>query len=132
MIGAAETLIKTDDLGRVRTPPERREQLLDEFERSGLSGAKFSELAGIKYPTFAAWVARRRKERGVAHTSVPAANPVRWLEAVVTEARQPHSSLTGFVKLRLPNGVCLELNDLTQVTLAAALVQALTKVPAPC
>jgi hypothetical protein len=28
----------------VRTPAARREQLLDEFERSGVSGAKFAEL----------------------------------------------------------------------------------------
>ena len=33
----SETIIKTDVLGRIKTPAERREQLLDEFERSGLS-----------------------------------------------------------------------------------------------
>ncbi len=37
-------ILKTDALGRVRTPAARREQLLDEFERSGVSGAKFAEL----------------------------------------------------------------------------------------
>ncbi len=36
-------LRRTDTLGRVRTPTERREALLDEFERSGLSAAKFAE-----------------------------------------------------------------------------------------
>ena len=41
------TILKTDTKGRVQTPPERREKLLDEFERSGLSGAKFAQLAGI-------------------------------------------------------------------------------------
>ena len=44
-----EAILKTDVLGRVRTPRERREHLLDEFERSGLSGQKFAVLAGIKY-----------------------------------------------------------------------------------
>jgi hypothetical protein len=29
-----EAILKTDVLGRVRTPSERREQLLDEFERT--------------------------------------------------------------------------------------------------
>ena len=44
---AGETaLLKTDGLGRVRTPVARREGLLEEFERSGLSGAKFAALAG--------------------------------------------------------------------------------------
>jgi hypothetical protein len=53
--------LKTDDLGRVRTPQARRESLLDEYERSGLSGAKFAALTGIKYSTFATWAQRRRK-----------------------------------------------------------------------
>ena len=34
---AGEVVLKTDVLGRVRTPAARREALLDEFERSGLS-----------------------------------------------------------------------------------------------
>ena len=59
MIGADAPVLKTDTKGRVHTPPARREQLLDEFERSGLSGTKFAELAGLKYQTFAAWAARR-------------------------------------------------------------------------
>ena len=46
-------ILKTDVLGRVKAPAARREQLLDEFERSGLTGLKFAELAGIKYQTFA-------------------------------------------------------------------------------
>jgi hypothetical protein len=62
------TILKVDARGRVQTPPERREPLLDEFEKSGLSGAKFAALSGVKYQTFAAWATRRRQQRkGVAH-----------------------------------------------------------------
>jgi hypothetical protein len=35
-------VLKQDGLGRVKTPAARREQLLDEFEQSGLSGTKFA------------------------------------------------------------------------------------------
>ena len=52
---AEEPILKTDVIGRLRTPLARREQLLDEFEKSGLSGQEFAELAGIKYSTFATW-----------------------------------------------------------------------------
>jgi hypothetical protein len=45
-----EPLLKTDVLGRVRTPAARREQLLDEFERSGTSGQRFAELVGRVRP----------------------------------------------------------------------------------
>ncbi len=35
---ASEQVLKTDVLGRVKMPAARREQLLDEFEKSGLTG----------------------------------------------------------------------------------------------
>ncbi len=49
-------VLKTDVLGRIQTPVARREELVDEFERSGLSGKKFTALVGVKYSTFANWV----------------------------------------------------------------------------
>src|SRR5207249_1176328 len=89
---AGEAILKTDVLGRVKTPAGRREQLLDEFERSGLSGAKYAELVGVKYQTFATWAQKRRRARGT-YEKLPAkprprSEPVRWLEAVVQEAQR--------------------------------------------
>ena len=129
MIQGGDQVLKTDEVGRVRTPAARQESLLDEFERSGLSGPKFAALAGIKYPTFAAWAQKRRRQRG-GRTTVPAQpnDPVRWLEAVV-EAAGPERQLVPGVGLQLPGGVSLELNDPKQVPLVAALVRALEK---PC
>jgi hypothetical protein len=78
-------VIKTDVLGRVKAPAERREQLLDEFERSGLSGCKYAELIGVKYSTFGTWAQKRRRARGtyrkVTAKQVVKAEPVRWLES---------------------------------------------------
>jgi hypothetical protein len=48
-------ILKRDTAGRVRTPRERREALLTEFDRSGMSGQKFAACAGMKYTTFANW-----------------------------------------------------------------------------
>ena len=124
-------ILKTDTKGRVRITPQRREGLLDEFERSGLSGTKFAELAGIKYQTFAAWAARRRKQRGHLTPPTQAVDSVRWLEAVVGEAQGPRCA-PAVVNVRLPNGVWIEVADLQQVGLAAALVQALAKPSAAC
>lgn len=121
-------ILKTDTKGRVQTPTARRERLLDEFERSGLSAAKFAAVVGIKYQTFAAWAARRRKS---ALTKAPArsADPVRWLEAVVQEAQAPVTHQTAVVMVRLPRGAQIELADLKQVPLVAALLRTLEK---PC
>jgi len=119
-------ILKIDTKGRLRTPPERRESLLDEFERSGLSGTKFAELSGIKYQTFANWLQKRRKQN---QSAVKPADAMRWLEAVVQEAQAPVSHPTAAVILRLPGGAQFELGDLKQVPLAAALLRALEK---PC
>jgi hypothetical protein len=132
MTEATETILKTDTKGRVKTPPERREKLLNEFERSGLSGAKFAELAGIKYQTFAAWVARRRKQRGLPQAPAKAANPVQWLEAVVQEAGAQSSNVATPLRVRLSTGAWIELNDLNQIGLAVALVRALDKPATSC
>ena len=121
-------ILKTDGRGRVQTPAARRESLLDEFERSGLSGPKFAALVGVKYQTFAAWSARRRQHATTKSPTKPV-DPVRWLEAVVQEAQAPVSPKTSAVILRLPGGAQLELADSKQVTLAAALLRALEK---PC
>jgi DNA-binding transcriptional regulator/RsmH inhibitor MraZ len=128
------TILKVDAKGRVQMPPERREQLLDEFEKSGLSGAKFAALSGIKYQTFAAWAARRRAQRGlpspVANKKV---NPVRWLEAVVSEAATaPAARALAPVKVSLSTGVWLEFCQVGQVSLVAALIRALDKTSTSC
>jgi hypothetical protein len=129
---ADESLLKTDTKGRVQTPPERRETLLEEFERSGLSRAQFAQLSGIKYQTFASWVVRRRKQRGAVTPGMTSPNPVRWLEAVVTKAKMAHGEAGAPVTLRLPGGVALDLTEAGQIDLTAALIRALEKPSVPC
>lgn len=69
-------IIKTDELGRVRTSRERREALLEEYERSGMSGAAFAQWAGIKYTTFASWAQKRRRaKKVVTPETLPASEP---------------------------------------------------------
>ncbi len=114
-IGSTE-ILKTDDRGRVRVPRERREALLDEFERSGLSGAKFAAHYGLKYPSFAGWVQRRRRERA---SPGSAGGGVRWLEAVA----EPTAAAA--LTLHLPGGARLEITGAAQVPLAAALLRLL-------
>lgn len=59
-----EEVLKTDVLGRVRVSPERREEILDAFEASGMSGQAFALHHGIKVQTFASWIQKRRRMRG--------------------------------------------------------------------
>jgi len=120
----APGLIKTDALGRMHRTPQQREQILDEYERSGLSGPKFAALCGVKYQTFAAWLARRKRPRQAHPPRQRPPKPipqVRWLEAAV----QPAAATTSGLLLQLPGGVRAQLAHPSQIALAAALVRAL-------
>ena len=120
-------LLKSDALGRVRTPPERREQLLDEFERSGISGIKFAELTGLKYQTLATWLQQRKRRRAATlKRKTPA--KVRWLEAIVGQTVDPRAGSS--LPVHLPGGTRLEISNARQIPLAAALLRALAKVDA--
>jgi hypothetical protein len=122
-------LLKTDTLGRVRTPAARREQLLDEFERSGTSGQTFAQLVGVKYQAFATWV-QQRKRRRAATTKRKTPAKVRWLEAIVAQTADHRASLP--LPVHLPGGIHLEISSTRQIPLAAALLRALEKSAAAC
>jgi hypothetical protein len=125
---AEETIIKADVLGRVKTPKERREALLDEFEKSGLTGQKFAEVVGIKYPTFATWVQKRRRQRG-AYPAVKRPRQLRWLEAVVEAGQSGGDKNPLPLVWELPGGAKVQITDARQAALAAVLLRALQR---PC
>jgi hypothetical protein len=108
--------VTLDTQGRVRTSKEQRHVILSQFEQSGLSAVQFALRAGVKYSTFAGWVARSRRTK---RTDLKA--PVRLLEAVM--AMPPSSAL----QVQLPGGAHFEIREASQIPLATALVQALAK-----
>jgi hypothetical protein len=112
-------LLKQDTRGRVRVSVERREALLDEFEKSGVSGMKFARLVGIKYSTFANWVKQRRERVARAN-----AGPVRLFEALVEGApREPAASrVADGLWIELPGGSRLGIESPVQLEMAAELV----------
>jgi hypothetical protein len=57
-------ILKVDEVGRVQTPPEKREALLAEYDRRGMTGAQFARFSGVRYATLMYWLQRRRKEAG--------------------------------------------------------------------
>jgi hypothetical protein len=129
----AEQILKSDTRGRVRVPVERREALLDEFERSGLSGAKFAQLVGVKYPTFAAWAQKRRRTRTDAGGKEAAValgetrGSIRLFEAVAAE----RADVAMIVEL--PGGGRLLVQSADQLRWAAELLRLLSQAEArPC
>ena len=130
-----EELLKMDARGRVLASRERREALLEEFGKSGMSGAQFARWAGINYKTFCAWQHRRRraagqqisKSRGV---ELAESGSVKLVEAVLGEAAGGHSSKglgcgrpgSGGLAVDLPGGCRLWLESPAHLAMAAELV----------
>ncbi len=119
--------MKVDAAGRVWASRERRESILDEFERSGLPATKFAACIGMKYPTLASWVQKRRRQRernlaGAGAPGAPGAATLRWVEATLG------ASGAGCVLcVHLPGGARIEMGDAAQVALAAQLLRALAQ-----
>ena len=123
--------LRTDTRGRVRTPVERREELLDEFERSGVSAMAFAKMAGINYATFANWRQKRRKgggpraglaENAVANGNTVEANrPMRLFEAFVEHGGGAGARTAGLT-VELPAGARLVVESPVQLRLAAELL----------
>ena len=87
-------VLRADAKGRVVVTRDRRAALLEEFSKSGMSGAQFAKWAGVKYSTFAYWVQQRRKEQrrkegGPTESRGEPGPDVRWLEAVVAGEQKP-------------------------------------------
>lgn len=118
-------ILKVDTLKRVRVPKARREAILDEFERSGLSGAAFAKLHGLKYGTFATWSLKRRKQ--ASRRAVSAKQPVDFAQVIIDqETPKPTWQGAETLRVHLPGGAWLLLDgDATQTTLAAQILKAL-------
>jgi len=134
-ISSEQEFFKVDRRGHVRVPKERREALLDEFERSGVSAAEFAAHFGVRYSTFAHWrqVRERQRQRGdgmaVALPSAAPETAVKWVEAIVDKGNRnngegrPENNTALWIAL--PGGARLEIATSTQVSLAVELLRAL-------
>jgi hypothetical protein len=137
MTGTTEAveILKTDALGRVRVTVQRREALLDEFERGEMNASQFAEFVGVKYQTFATWLQKRRRERRATKCQktalpLPDGDQMRWAEAVlVNEGNIDGSGVSGGANLNviLPGGARIEIAQAGQTELAADLILALQR-----
>ena len=120
-----ELVIKQDARGRIRYSKERREALLGEFDRSGMSGASFARLSGIRYTTFAGWIKRRKRRaegEALAVGTEKRRSPIRLVEAMAEpEAHHPGEVGQG-LRLELPGGSGMRIESPVQMQMAAELV----------
>lgn len=111
----SSVVLKTDTKGRVLTPAKDRDALMDAFEQSGMSGAAFARLHGIRYTTFAHWRRVRRERRRSSQESTPAL----FQEVAVDSTAAPGHALT----VELPGGGRFRLDRADQIPMAKALLR---------
>ena len=112
-------ILKVDSRGWARMPPEKRERILDEFERSGMTGIAFAGLIGVEYPTFASW--RRRRDRSRPRRpriGRGREGPIRFVEAQPAE-----NSLA--LEVELPGSARIRIVDRGQIPLVVELLRGL-------
>lgn len=116
-------LLKMDVIGRVRIPAAKREAILDAFEQSGMSGQAFAAKWGLKYPTFATWVQKRRR----AHDEYPEANkaPLPPKALSLVEALIDTGAADASLEVEAPGGIKLRLSRREDIALAVELLRAL-------
>jgi hypothetical protein len=118
---AGSGVIRSDRRGRVLVGAPQREALLDEFDRSGLSAMAFCRMHGLVYPTFAAWVQKRRRQSSAA----PA-----FAEVIVERCEEPRPASSGpALRIALPGGAMIEMNGREQLPLAVELLRQLADHP---
>ena len=120
-----QLVLKQDSRGHLRYGRERREELLGEFDRSGMSGASFARLSGVNYTTFAGWIKSRKRKAvrgGIAGGGEERSGPIRLLEAMVDGAdHKPRAGVAG-LRIELPGGSGLTIESPVQMQMAAELV----------
>lgn len=119
-------ILKRDKKGRVRSTAARRLEVLEQLERSGLSGPEFARVAGMPYQTLASW-RQKHKRKSLAlraqtpQTEVRPCPGIRLMEVVTAD--QP--ALSVGLKIDLPGGASMLVRDVAQAALAARLLKTL-------
>jgi hypothetical protein len=132
------TVLKTNALGRVTISKEHREALLDAFDQSGLKGLEFARHHDVNYQTFANWIQKRRRERGLYPVVKPAVNDTA-LKLTLAEVELPSNPAPPIaekpaspaVEIALPSGLSIRLANTAAIPLAVQLVTAL-EASQPC
>src|SRR5260370_25216096 len=124
-------IMSQDAQGRVLVSRERRELLLGEDDRSGMSGVKFAQYVGIKYSTLAYWLQSRRRhrerEKSVIKTGADpegARNNGAWIEAVGEKGSSPRGS-TGALRIYFAAGAYCQISSAMEAAFAAEVLRRL-------
>jgi transposase-like protein len=112
------SIIKSDRTGRTRYAQQYKQEVLAAYEASSLSAPQFAAQCGIKYPTFASWLAAGKRDG----RSATAANRPTFLLAEVAASPEATSAV---LEVRLPCGAVVRVPSRDQLPLLVELLRQL-------
>jgi hypothetical protein len=118
---ATSPILKQDELGRVRVTQQRADELVAQYQCSGLTGRRFAAHVGVAYHTFWSWLKKRgltASRGGKAKSAVAVHHAPRFVEVTVSTPAKG-------VVVQLPGGAFVALEHEQQAVLLAALLKAL-------
>jgi hypothetical protein len=117
-------VLPVDTRGRVRVSAQRREVLLGQFDKSGMTGKRFAAFAGINYQTLCGWVQRRRKAAANQGSVMTEPRSLQWVEATVEGETAP-APRRGVLVVHLNGWARMEIADPMSAALAAEVLRSL-------
>jgi len=118
-----ESVLKTDQIGRLRYTPEQKKTMVDAYRASGLSAPRFAAHHGVKYQTLVSWI---RKDKQSSRSITPESSPSNFfslIPAMIGGGGNPGAD--GAIEVLLPGGARLSITSANQVALAVALIRQL-------
>ncbi|MCC7393007.1 hypothetical protein IT571_11695 [Candidatus Sumerlaeota bacterium] len=116
-----EVVLKVDTEGRVRTPREKRAEILVAYGVSGMTGQQFAACCGVKYPTLRSWVGKARRASKPGEEAGKSAG-MSWVEATLETGRSGKGE--GLI-VEIGSGVRMEVINSRQAALAGEVIRAL-------
>ncbi len=115
------SIIKSDCAGRTRYTRQYKQEVLAAFETSSLSAPQFAAQCGLKYPTFASWLAAAKRQNR--DTDSPGNRPTFLLAEFATPAEAQHG---GSLEVLLPGGAVARIASRDQLPLVVELLRQLS------
>jgi transposase-like protein len=116
-----ESVLKTDQIGRLRYTPEQKKTMVDAYRASGLSAPRFAAHHGVNYQTLVSWI-KKDKQSSATQDCAPS-KFFSLIPALVEGCGSPPAN--GAMEIILPGGAKLSITSANHVALAAALIRQL-------
>ncbi len=124
-----ESVLKTDQIGRLRYTPEQKKTMVDAYRASGLSAPRFATHHGVNYQTLVSWIKKDKQSSTFSKPDSPPTGFFSLVPAMIEAGMNPAADEA--MEIFLPGGARLSITSASHIALAAALIRQLEQAR-PC